>query len=227
VPACAACGRAVGLRYHVNPIGEAICGNHAREPPCALCSLPVSASLSDATARYCRRCAATAVVRQAHVSRLVPPVKERLHRLGLHLRTPVRVRLVPPGELLTAAGTFSGATPCGLTVSVGNQVVDLMIAEGLPAVQFGATVAHEATHAWMIQNGFPALPGHLAEGLCQLTAYAWARREAEPLAAIVQQQIEKNPDVVYGDGFRQVYQAARRSSVAAVMRSLKTTGRLP
>ena len=67
----------------------------------------------------------------------------------------------------------------------------------------------------------------VCEGMCQLTAYAWARRQPDPLAVAVLRSLEESQDPVYGDGFRMSYEAARRVGVPRVFQYLAKTGRLP
>ena len=99
--------------------------------------------------------------------------------------------------------------------------------QDLPLLKFGTTVAHEAMHSYMTQNGFGRVPAHIAEGMCQLLAYAWVIRQDGMLAAAERKQIEDNPDSVYGDGFRQAYEAARRVGVKRTLATVKDQHRFP
>lgn len=229
---CVVCGHHLVGAFRVNVLGEAVCVRHPVTPVCPLCALPVptvAGGRMPSGPRYCRRCSSSAVLRQEDVARLLPPIKHQLRRLGIRLRQPVRVRLTDPSELVAATGGTGSSVvrTCGLTRSTGHQVLDLMVASGLPSVEFGATVAHEATHAWFVQNAYPPMSPQVCEGMCQLTAYAWARRQPDPLAVAVLRSLEESQDPVYGDGFRMSYEAARRVGVPRVLQYLAKTGRLP
>jgi hypothetical protein len=101
------------------------------------------------------------------------------------------------------------------------------VLQDLPLPKFGTTVAHEAMHSYMAQNGFGRVPAYIAEGLCQLLAYAWVIRQNGMLAAAERKQIEDNPDPVYGDGFRQAYEAVRRTGVQRTLATVKQQHRFP
>jgi hypothetical protein len=200
---------------------EVFCASHSDLPPCELCSAPVATEQP-----YCVRCAASAVISQQQVRRVVPRVRTGLLAMGLSLTTPVRVRLVSEREMEALSGEPSG-TVAGLTVSHGLTVVLLSIVAGLPEVRFGSVVAHECMHAWMSQHGYPDLPQPIAEGLCQLAAFGWLRRQTEPRARLIEEVIENDPGPVYGDGFRQVRAAVRRHGLRRVLACVHATGTLP
>jgi hypothetical protein len=203
---CVTCQRPLWGRFFIGPTGERFCDQHTGTPRCLLCSLPAAPG----TARdieLCQRCAATSVREQADVKRLLPPVRRQLHRLGIRTTTPAKVRLVSIAEMGQRPGTV------GMTYSAGCDVADLMILRDLPEVVFGATVAHEAMHTYMAQRNFGRQPPLVAEGLSQLLAYTWLSRQGGMLARAHQRGIERDPDPVYGDGFRLAKQAAERHGV--------------
>ena len=77
---------------------------------------------------------------------------------------------------------------------------------------YGGPCAQQVTNTWSLtvdmraqylaQQGFPRLPDQVAEGLCQLLAYAWVRRQDGPAAGAELRVIAEAPDPVYGGGFR-------------------------
>lgn len=70
--------------------------------------------------------------------------------------------------------------------------------------EFAEVMAHEMLHCWMFErNIFP--PPKLCEGFCELGAYLFLQRVNRPNALSLAQSILENPDPVYGDGFRLVY----------------------
>ena len=212
---CPVCHQAMTMRREVTLTGEQFCDRHLGMARCALCGMPADAS--GLALSLCRRCAATSVRTQADVKRNLPGIKRQLAALGIRTVTPVRVMLVPPGRLRGIAGDHA----LGVTVSRGEEVIDLLVLQDLPLPKFGTTVAHEAMHSYMTQNGFGRVPPHIAEGLCQLLAYAWVIRQNGMLAAAERKQIEDNPDPVYGDGFRQAYEAVRRTGVQRTLSTVK------
>jgi hypothetical protein len=171
------------------------------------------------------------VCNQDRVRNVLPAIRDGLHDLGIRLARPVQVELVSPQVLGDLAEPWD-ATPdpalAGLTVSSGNRVLRLTVVTGLPLMWFGAVVAHEAMHAWMTERRFPAdLAPALTEGMCQLTAYSWLRRQSDPRAALIRDSMEKDPDPDYGAGFRTVRDAVAGHGLKPVLAALRSHGRLP
>jgi hypothetical protein len=200
---------------------EQFCDRHLGQAPCALCAMPADAS--GLAVPLCRRCAATSIRTQADVKRELPGVKRQLTGLGIRTVRPVLVQLASP-EMLRG---IAGHDALGATVSRGTDVVDLFVRQDLPLLKFGTTVAHEVMHSYMTQNDFGQVPSRVAEGLCQLLAYAWIIRQNGMLATAERRQIEDNPDPIYGDGFRQAREAARRAGVRRTLATVKHEHRLP
>jgi Protein DA1 len=218
---CPVCGRPLTVRRGVALTGEQFCDRHLGLKPCALCAMP--ADVPGLAIPLCRRCAATSISTSADVRRELPTVKRQLAALGIRTITPVKVQLAS-AELLHG---IVGDHALGVTVSRETSVVDLYILQDLPLLKFGTTVAHEVMHTYMTQNGFGDVSPRIAEGLCQLLAYAWIIRQDGILAEAERRQIAENTDSIYGDGFRQAYAAVRRVGVRRTLATVKREHRLP
>lgn len=201
--------------------GEQFCDRHLRMASCALCSMPADAS--GLAIPLCPRCAATSVRTQADVKRKLPGIKQQLAALGIRTVSPIRVQLASSEKLRGIAGNHA----LGVTVSRGEEVINLLVLQDLPLLKFGTTVAHETMHSYMTQNGFGQVPVRIAEGMCQLLAYAWVIRQDGILAAAERWLIEENPDPIYGDGFRQAREAVRRVGVRRTLATVKQQHRFP
>ena len=218
---CPVCRRPMTTRRWVSLTGEQFCDRHQGMAPCALCGMPADAS--GLAIPLCRRCAATSVRTQADVKRKLPAIKQQLAALGIRTIRPVWVELVAAEKLQGIADNHA----LGVTVSRGEEVINLQVLQDLPLLKFGTTVAHEMMHSYMTQNGFGEVPARIAEGMCQLLAYAWVIRQDGILAAAERRQIEDNPDSIYGDGFRQAREAVRRAGVRRTLATVKVQHRLP
>lgn len=218
---CPVCRQAMTAQRGVALTGEQFCDRHLGETPCALCAMPADAP--GLAVPLCRRCAATSIRNQADVGRELPSVKHQLAALGIRTVSPVRVQLASPEVLRGIAGDHA----LGATVSRGTNVVDLFVLKDLPLLKFGTVVAHEVMHTYMTQNGFGQVPSLVAEGLCQLLAYAWIIRQDGMLAAAERRRIEDNPDPIYGEGFRQAHEAVKRAGVRHTLATVKEQHRLP
>lgn len=89
------------------------------------------------------------------------------------------------------------------TANANHQINSL---RQLTPSEFGEVLAHEMLHCWMFErNIYPPL--ELCEGFCELGAFLFMQRINRPNALFRAQCIMNNPDPVYGDGFRMVYQS--------------------
>jgi hypothetical protein len=218
---CPVCGGAMTMRRGVAMTGERFCDRHLGQQPCALCAMPADAP--GLAIPLCRRCSATSIRTSADVKRELPAVKRQLAALGIRTVTPVKVQLASAELLQRIIGNHA----LGATVSSNTSVVDLFVLQDLPLLKFGTTVAHELMHTYMTQNGFGDVPARIAEGLCQLLAFAWITRQDGMLAEAERRQIAENPDPIYGDGFRQAYEAVQRVGVQRTLATVKGQHRLP
>jgi hypothetical protein len=162
----------------------------------------------------------------------VPGIRARAKELGFVLCAPVRVGLVSADDLREEASGLPGRMAFGLTslLITGDRTADVVmikILAGLPATLFGAVVAHELGHAWLAQHGSRPTEPSVEEGFCELVAHAALKRLDTTFAAGLREQIRRNPDPVYGDGFRRVQAAVRHHGIRNVLACLATTGRLP
>jgi hypothetical protein len=158
---------------------------------------------------------------------MLPRIRDELHAMGIRLNPPVHVQLVDQPILATKHAHRSGQVD-GVTVTSGRRAVEIFILEGLPAMEFASCVAHECMHAWLAQNGYrTGIDPQVEEGLCQVVSYRWLRDQADPRARLVRENIELDPDPVYGDGFRLVKESVRRYGIASVLTAVKATGHLP
>jgi hypothetical protein len=153
-------------------------------------------------------------------------------RIGIELSTRVAVRLRDPDSLGFRAGASGTGLPLGLTAgertgSESATVVGIEVARGLPEVHFGATLAHELGHAWLIQRGAADLEPILAEGTCELFTGAWLKQRNGSLARTLRESMMTNPDPVYGAGYRLVRDAVLRHGIAVVLDSICHRRRLP
>jgi hypothetical protein len=126
-------------------------------------------------------------------------------RIDLHLST--RDELTIKAETAGCAhGNFHGLTTT-TRITTDHVVMEheISLLEGLPDLQFRGVLAHELLHVWLNEAGLQP-PTELMEGFCNLGSYAvYSSAETEldqGLAKVLMQQMEQDPDPVYGDGYR-------------------------
>jgi hypothetical protein len=230
---CVVCAELLGLAWIEDHFDERLCRKCAGGAPCWSCSAVTGGSgmrartvLADGRIR-CARCSRWAVDAQSDVGAVVRLVRPLLQSYGLRLPNPVRVRLVEPGELRTGTDELVHGT----TVVERGRRADparlrsIRVITGMPATRFGQVVAHEMGHGWLAR-----CPGRRSsadeEGICELVGSWWLRHRGGRLAAHYLEELERNPDPVYGGGYRSVRRRTGDLSPAEVVRRLEKTGRL-
>jgi protein DA1 len=230
---CVVCEEFLGLTWTRDHFGEWICKKCVLRARCWSCSANTGGTrtragtaLSDGRIR-CARCSKWAVDHQSDVGAVVQLVRPLLHSYGVRLPNQVRVDLVEPHELRAGAGTLLHGRTVVEPGRLGgaSRVRSIKVVAGMPATQFGQVVAHEMGHGWLT-----LCPGRRSsateEGICELIGSWWLRHRGGRLAAYYLDQMMRNPDPVYGDGYRSAYRKAGDVTPAEVVRQIERTGRL-
>lgn len=235
---CTVCGRHPLGVYELSAQGEVTCVNHPVAIRCVFCDRPHPDSHPDhwklfSSGLYrCPTCLVDAVETQAEARARLPSVRARMAMIGVELADRVPVHVVSAEEINTTGGVPARGVLLGLTeqwVTAGRpvSVSGIRVVAGMPPTHFGRAVAHEIGHAWLAQHGHRRADFAVEEGLCELFAYAWLKRERSIPAESLRAQMHSNPDPVYGGGFRAVHAAAGRHGIEKVLTSLLTRGALP
>ncbi|KAE8886334.1 hypothetical protein PF005_g10534 [Phytophthora fragariae] len=121
--------------------------------------------------------------------------------------------------------TGKNAAPRVASVQKTRSVNAILILHGLPYDLTASVLAHEATHAFIkLSDNFPDnIPPKVEEGMCQLMSYLFLkykqmmeRKDSKKrtyesrLRKFYMQQLKKDISTVYGDGFREAYEAYKR-----------------
>jgi hypothetical protein len=160
--------------------------------------------------------------------RHLPRIRDVTRELGFGLARRVRVVFGTVDDLRGNGPMRSlGITELRLTGTGTAEPLVVRVLRGLPVFVFGCVVAHELGHAWLAQFDSRPTDPVVEEGFCELVSYAWLNRSGTPYAQELREQIRKNPDSVYGNGFRAVQTAVRRHGLATVLESMSTSGTLP
>ena len=232
---CSVCGRLPRGRAEVSLRAELTCRRHQVLERCLFCRCTRCGDRVPGWGRFgshprCPTCSAEAIEDQAAARGEIPGLRRELAAIGIQLATRVLVRLVRPEHMhvdLVDEGVVLGVTESRLLEGRRADVVEIRIAAGLPREQFGRAVAHEVGHAWLTQTGCPSPEPEVEEGLCELFAYAWLKRQTSTFATGLRLQLRQNGDPVYGDGFRRVHAAVVHRGIKPVLISIAATGTLP
>lgn len=157
----------------------------------------------------CGKCNQRAVTTLKQVGHSEKKVLRILAAAGLFIPEKHPVHLVDQAELSEIGdGLYNNDTKGftnSLTKSLGRKIVSVdhtvYILTNLAEIKFMGVLAHEFLHIWLNEQGIK-LPLHETEGFCNLGTMLVNTAHKEPVAKILQENLEKNPDPVYGDGYR-------------------------
>jgi hypothetical protein len=224
--ACAVCGARLTGRHQVDRQGRPFCLAHGAAPLCPECGRLEARPTPDGT-RLCPICAVGGVHQESHARAILDQVRGDLQRLGFPLPGgPMAIHLVPRGALNPQANGH-GPAACEGRVAWRRwddgtlEVLGIWIQRGLPPVSSGRIIAHELGHLWLIGARHLALPPLKAEGACELCAWLWLTARKRPQAAFKAATMERNPDPVYGAGFRAARRRYRTRGLASLEQWLK------
>jgi len=108
-----------------------------------------------------------------------------------------------------------------------TEVNGVAVLQGLPSTLFQGVTIHELGHVWLIVHDVNGLPSWAEEGFCELLTYRYYTQLNTPESLYHAEGIERNPNPVYGDGFRRVRAIADGVGFQRFVETLRTTRRLP
>jgi len=238
---CAICSQPLIGKYVAGFWGENYHVEHQDQlQACFSCRRPICDQLTGGGFRYeddrtmCAICRDTAIDSLRVGNQLLLEVKHDLEGIGFTFdQADLPLRLIDHGELTELTGTHrtNGRTQTKEeTVNgevVSRTVEEIVILYGLPRIHFAAVAAHELGHVYLFQRKFPELPPSVEEGLCELMAYLWLRRQQGQETAFQIEMKKNSDDSVYGDGFRAALAALENSSPDLLFAYVRQHSRFP
>ncbi len=110
---------------------------------------------------------------------------------------------------------------------VGTEISGVAVLHGLPTELFQGVVVHELGHVWLLVQGVSNLPSWAKEGFCELLAHRLHVQMNTPEHLHYARNIERNPNSVYGDGYRRIRSISDRLGFERFVQQLSATKRLP
>ncbi len=252
VPRCAYCNQPLTGEYLVNAWGDKYCKRHQQEyPACEFCGRLFPPSQQEQGWRErqesvrCPACRARAIETLPQAMPLFDGLKRWVSAQGLLLPAiPLRLELCDRATLsryMQRRGARQGGEPfephtLGVTMStmrtlngreMGVDIDGIAVLRGLPTPLFQGVVAHELGHVWLVTQQIQGLPQWAEEGFCELLAHRYYRLLNTAEGRYYADSIEKNPNPIYGDGFRRVRDVVYRLGFEQYVQQLRTTKRLP
>ena len=157
-------------------------------------------------------------------------VARMLENFGINVDPrPIELRLVGLQELRRISSDSShdtkGFTDYLVTKNlfghVKRETIKVYLLSGMPRVHMKSTLAHELTHVWQFQHGRLEQDKTLSEGSCNFVSYLVLRKTGGTEAEYVIANLLKDPDPVYGEGFRRVKAYAETEGLSAWLRLLE------
>lgn len=90
------------------------------------------------------------------------------------------------------------------------EIRGVAVRRGLPEMLFKGVVAHELGHVWLGVHGITGLSQQTEEGFCELLAYRLYTQKQSREGSYYADNIERNPDPTYGEGFRKMHKLAQQ-----------------
>ena len=233
---CAVCGGIIQGQYLLDYWGNAYHTRHKDDVlQCDFCQRFIVGDLAGRMTRLsegralCSKCAPNSVTSIREASSLVSDVARTLGSYGIDVDPrKIELRLVGAEELARIAESRSHETK-GFTdylVKKGPfgkkraETVKVYLLYGMPRLQMASTAAHELMHVWQFRNGRLDQDPALSEGSCNFASYLFLRKTGGREAEFVIDGMLKDPDRIYGEGFRRVKTYAEREGMPAWLRLL-------
>ena len=241
-PRCALCGKPLVGEFLVDQWGTRYCKVHQGQyPTCMYCGRMVPPSLQEAPGQHdamrCPICRKSAIETAEEAQPLFKQLKQWVGSQGLRYNN-LRLSLELCDRRKMASYLQGRTEPhaLGATVSstytqqgrvVRTEVDTVVVLRGLPAIEFCGVVAHELGHVWLTVHGIQKLPAWAEEGFCELLAYRYYSDISTDEGRYHTERITRNPDPVYGEGFRRIRAMVDKVGFERFIDLLRTTKRLP
>ena len=234
---CAVCGGIVQGQYLLDYWGNAYHTRHKNDViQCDFCQRFIVGTLTDGMKRMqdgrslCSICAPSSVTSIREARSILLDASEKLRSVGVDVDPDrIELRLVGDEELARIAGSRSNDTKGftdylvnkSLFGKVNSETVKICLLYGMPRAQMASTAAHELMHVWQFRKGRLDQDAAVSEGSCNFASYLVLRKMGGPEAEFVIDGMLKDPDPVYGEGFRRVKAYTEEKGIAPWLRLLK------
>lgn len=229
-----------GAWFVSDPWGNNAHTHHGNEPTasCSCCQRIISKETSNGGRRFpdgriiCGICQTSSVTKGGQIPTALHRVLNDLQqvmtvqgfqgRIDVHLanREELTIRAQGAG---CAHGNFHGlTTTTRITTDIVVMEHEITLLHGLPDLQFRGVLAHELLHVWLNEAGLQP-PMDLMEGFCNLgshAVYIKAPPKDREFATVLLEQMEQDPDPVYGDGYRTMKAILQRQGWQGVFRKI-------
>ena len=239
---CAYCGQPLTSEFLVDQWGTKFCKEHEKQyPHCDFCGRLISPQQQEsgghAESTRCPICRSTSVETIHEAQPLFQQCKQWVSRQGLKYNNQrLSLELVDRAKLARYLSIRTEPHALGATMSstyvqdgqvVRTEIGGVAVLQGLPAPLFQGVTIHELGHVWLLVQGISNLPMWAEEGFCELLAQRFHTEINSPEHLRYARNIERNPNSVYGEGYRRVRTIADKLGFERFVQQLSITKRLP
>lgn len=243
VPRCIYCNQPLMGEYGVDYWGGKYCLKHRQEyPSCDFCGRLIPPAQQERSGKKldttrCPVCRSHAIETYEQAGVAFAGIKRWVSGQGLSFNNlPISLQLCNREYLAKHGGAKDQHHTLGVTLSTRHSVngrethtdIDgVAVLTGLPEPLFEGVVTHELGHVWLVSHNINRLLPWAEEGFCQLLSYRYYSNLNTPESRYHAENIEKNADPVYGEGFRRVRAIAGRVGFTTLLNTLQSSGHLP
>jgi hypothetical protein len=240
-PRCAYCDKPLAGEYLIDHWGTKFCKEHEGQyPHCDFCGRLISPQQQERglpESMRCPICRSTAIETTNEAQPLFKQCIQWVGRQGLKYNNqPLSLELVDHTRLAHFLSTHVEPHALGATMSstyvqdgcaVRTEINGIAVFHGLPAILFQGVTLHELGHVWLIVQGISNLPMWAEEGFCELLSYQFYIEMNTPESLYHARGIERNPNSVYGEGYRRVRAIADKRGFDHLIKHLRTCKQMP
>ena len=214
----------------VDAWNQVMCAVHKVEL-CSSCGRfvkPTDLHLADGRS-LCSLCRPSIVSAQPHIEWVEKRVRPILAKYGIgDLPANIPIKIVTPAEMASVKdgnqivlgqhGLTKTIVSMGLCSKQFNHTIYIL--DNTPKIRFAGVLAHEMLHVWLNEKDASLSPMH-TEGFCNMGSFVVYKEIANEISLHMIAQMEKNPNPVYGDGFRSVRRLFNGKSLTELYNAIK------
>ena len=221
---CSICSEPINGEYLIDTFGLKYHKYHETElKRCHNCNRLISEKTTRGGVKYsdgrniCNLCNNKKINSIGDYERSLKQVINRLNNYGLRFnKSTIKLKIVDLTELQRVSQNghsknIRGYTYTRIKTSGSRKTFKhiVYILNGIPPTFAEATIAHELMHIWISVNIEHKLSAQLEEGSCNYISYTYLKSDYSSEAENIIKQLQNNPDKIYGDGFRKIYERFR------------------
>jgi len=240
LPRCAVCSLPLKGSYTVDSYGNKYHSAHLSElSKCDCCDRLISKGITGGGKdlpdgrHICNICFATSVITQRDIERELDLVAQRLIGMGININpNKISVAGVDRNGLRKRTESYTDKMQgyCDSKTEkefLNNRLIKktdshtIYVLSYLPRTGLESVLAHELMHSWIYENTSNKHTDKIREGACNFVSFLYLKELHSKESLDFLNKLEKNPDPVYGDGFRDIKKRFENRPVREFLSFLK------